>query len=509
MSTNRRTRTARLRAEATAIQRRLERAVRPNLTAPVLGRSNIAYELSARTKATGHGGIGAIAKLIRNVGLAGELDSSLELLKLHKPYYESDHVLNIADNALCGGQRLQDIEARRCDRVFLDGLGVESLPDPTTAGDFCRRFDAASIIALQEAINRARLKAWRCQPDAFFAQPAVIDADASIVATDAQTKAGMDISYNGTWGYSALLVSLANTKEPLFLGLLGANRPSHEGVIDYYDRAIALCRQAGFTEVRLRGDTDFSLTTEFDRWDADGVRFVFGYDAKANLVKTAEDQPPDLYHELSAKAERQIQTRPRTRPTNIKDGIVRQRGYKTIRPKNVEVVEFSYRPRACQQDYRVVAVRKSLSIQRGDNVLFDEYRYFFYITNDWTLTAEQVIDEAHRRCNQENLISNLKSGVRALHAPVNTLTATWAYMTMASLAWTLKAWCALMLPISPRWQAQHEQQRSRLLSMEFRTFRAALIDIPCKIVTTGRYTHWRIQAWNPWLGIFFRLLEAL
>ena len=347
MSNNRRRRTARLRAEATAITRRLEAAVRPNMGGPVLGRANIAYELSQRTKATGHGGIGAIAKLIGHVGLAGEIDSSLDLLKLHKPYHESDHVLNIAYNALCGGQRLQDIEARRCDRVFLDGLGTESLPDPTTAGDFCRRFDAASIIALQEAINRARLKVWRRQPDSFFEQPAVIDADASIVPTDAQTKEGMDIAYNGIWGYSALLVSLANTKEPLYLGLLGANRPSHEGVIDYYDRAIALCRKAGFTQIRLRGDTDFSLTTQFDRCDDDGVRFVFGYDAHANLIKRAEGTD-EIYHELVTRAEAQLAATARARPANVKDEIVRARNYKVLRQTAQDVVEFAYRPGNCR-----------------------------------------------------------------------------------------------------------------------------------------------------------------
>jgi hypothetical protein len=509
LSNKRRRRTARLRAQAAEIERRLERAVRPNMGGPVLGRANIAYELSERTRGTAHGGIGLIAKVAGATGLAGEIDSSLELLKLHKPYHESDHVLNIAYNALCGGQRLQDIESRRCDRVFLDGLGTESLPDPTTAGDFCRRFDPGAVLALQEAVNRARLNVWQSQPDSFFAQPAIIDADASIIATDAQTKQGMDISYNGIWGYSALVVSLANTQEPLYLGLLGANRPSHEGVTDYYDRAIGLCRTAGFTHVRLRGDTDFALTSEFDRWDADGVKFVFGNDARSNLIKRAESIDEDTYRELVTRADRQIATQPRTRPRNVKDEIVRERNYKTLRQAAEDIVEFSYRPHKCKRDYRVVALRKNISVERGENVLFSEYRYFFYITNDRDMTADEIVNEARQRCNQENLISQLKSGVRALHAPVNTLCANWAYMTMAALAWTLKAWCALLLPVSPRWAERHNEQRRRLLTMDFRTFLAAFVEIPCQIVTTGRRVRWRVLAYNQWLEPFFRLIDAL
>jgi len=499
----------RLSTEARSVRRRLEAAVAPNFSGPVLDRANIAYELAERAKGTSHGGMGLVAKLVKALGLAEEVDSSLHLLALHKPYYESDHVLNVAYNALCGGRTLDDIELRRGDQVFLDGIGASSLPDPTTAGDFCRRFDPASVMDLQEAINRSRLRAWAAQPASFFSGTARIDADATIVPTDAETKQGIDIGYNGIWGYSALMVSLANTKEPLYLALHGANRPSHEGVVPLYDRAISLCRRSGFSDILLRGDNDFSITTEFDRWDADGVRFVFGYNAWASMVERAGALPDKLYHELVARAERAIKTSPRTKPAKVKDAIVRQRGYKVVRQKAEDVVSFSYRPAKCKRGYRVVALRKDLSVERGEQVLFSEHRYFFYITNDWAVTDHQVVAEARGRCDQENLIAQLKGQVRALHAPVNTLVANWAYMVMAALAWSIKAWCALLLPVSPRWAAQHTDQRRRLLGMDFRTFLAAFIEIPCQVVKGARQVRWRVLAWNPWLGAFFRLLDAL
>ena len=188
---------------------------------------------------------------------------------------------------------------------------------------------------------------------------------------------------------------------------------------------------------------------------------------------------------------------------------MRERNYKVLRQTAEDVVEFSYRPGKCKRDYRVVALRKNISVERGENVLFSEYRYFFYITNDRDMTADEVIDQARQRCNQENLISQLKSGVRALHAPVNTLNANWAYMTMAALAWSLKAWCALLLPVTPRWAERHNEQRRRLLTMDFRTFLTAFIEIPCQIITTGRRVRWRILTYNPWLAAFFRLLDTL
>lgn len=491
--------------EKRRVEQRLKAAVAVNEGKPVLRGGNIEYELSDRTRGIAHGGMGAVQRMVRRIGLAEAIDANVSVLKIHKPYHESDHVLNIAYNALCGGERLEDIELRRKDRVMLDALGTPSLPDPTTAGDFCRRFDGQSIGGLMDAINDTRLKVWARQPATFRAETARIDADGTIIPTTGECKEGMDISYNGIWGYSALVVSLANTGEPLYLRNRSGNRPSHEGVIELFDQAIVLVRQGGFTDVLLRGDTDFSLTTELDRWNKDGVRFVFGYDARANMIAQAERVPDTVYQEL----ERQADIHLRTRPENVKDRIVREREYKVIRTTSEEVFDFEYQPVSCRQSYRVVALRKNLSVEKGEAALFDDVRYFFYITNDREMSCPEVVQEARQRCNQENLIAQLKGGVRALHAPVNSLHANWAYMVMAALAWSLKAWIALLVPVSPRWAAVHLEQRRRLLTMDFRTFVAAIIHIPCQIIRTARRIRYRVLAWNEWQSTFFRLLDAI
>ena len=490
-------------------ERQLEQAVEVNWDGPVLAATNIHYELADKTKAISHGGIGAIHRLVRKTGLAERIDSVLHLLKIHKPYHESDHVLNIAYNALCGGRALDDIELRRNDRVFLDALGTKSIPAPTTAGDFCRRFAAEDIGDLMDAVNETRLDVWKRQPSTFTKCTARIDADGTIVPTEGECKQGMDIAYNGIWGYSALVVSLANTAEPLYIVNHSGNRPSHEDAVEYYDKAIDLCRRAGFEDVLLRGDTDFSLTAAFDRWTAQKVRFVFGYDARPNLVARAQNEPNELYHELVRRADAEIQTKPRARPENVKNRIVRERRFKVLRTKGEELVEFKYKPGKCKKAYRIVALRKNISVEKGEDVLFDQVRYFFYVTNDFSLSADEVVQEARQRCNQENLIEQLKNGPRALRAPVDTLDANWAYMVMTSIAWTLKAWVGLMLPIHPRWRNQHAADREAVLRMDFRTFLSAFVNMPCQIVKKARRITYRLLSWSPWQHVFFRLLDAV
>jgi len=152
---------------------------------------------------------------------------------------------------------------------------------------------------------------------------------------------------------------------------------------------------------------------------------------------------------------------------------------------------------------------KNLSVERGEQVLFDEIRYFFYITNDRISSAAQIVRRANQRCNQENLIEQLKNGVRALRMPVDNLVSNWAYMVMASLAWTLKAWFALWLPETGRWSRKHQAEKQTVLRMEFKKFRHAFIALSCQIVRSGRRILYRLLSWNQWLRVFFRGVAPL
>ena len=497
-----------LQARKRRIEKRLDRTESGG-ECPVISASNIQYEIAERQQAVAAGGIGLIHKMVKVLELDKAINRHVNVLKLYMPYSESDHVLNIAYNILAGGRCLEHLELRRNDEAYLNALGAKRIPDPTTAGDFCRRFSFLSILLLMEVFNSIRMKVWRQQPDSFF-EEALIEGDGTIVETAGECKEGIDINYKGQWCYHPLIISLANTNEPLYIVNRSGNRPSHEGAAAWFDRAVDLCRRAGFRKVRLRGDTDFSQCEHLDRWDDDNVTFVFGIDAMPNLYEKAENLPEESWKELKRKPRYEVKTSPRARPMNVKQEIVERREFEDIRLIKEYVSEFSYRPTGCVRDYRVVVVWKDLEVHKGQQKLFDDARCFFYITNDRDTPEEKIVTaHANKRCNQENMIEQQQNGVHALKAPLDNLMSNWAYMVITSLAWSLKAWSALLLPVNPRWHERHEAEKQKLLRMEFPTFRQALINIPAQIIRGSRRLIYRILSWNQWQPTFFRLWDQL
>jgi hypothetical protein len=477
---------------------------------PVIRGGNIHYQVSQKQRGIAHGGVGLLLQLVDLIGLREKVDDQLHLLKQYRPYTESDHVLNFVLNAWCDGTTLDDMEARRQDAAFLDAIGAQRLPDPTTAGDFCRRFDDEAVLNLMDAIDAMRREVWRRQPAAFF-EEAIVDGDGSLVPTFGECKEGIGLSYKGDWGYHPLLITLANTGEVLRLVNRPGNRPSHEGADVYFDDVIELMRGAGFRKLLLRGDTAFSQCHKLDEWDAQpGLRFLFGFDAIETLKTQADAVPAAAWQPLE-RPQRPPVAKPRQRPKNVKEQIVIEREYQNLRLCEEAVAEFPYQPGQCSKPYRMVVVRKRLAVEYGAQLFEHQYRYFFYITNDRALSAAAIVFLANNRCQQENQIEQLKNGVRALSAPVNTEIANWAYMVMTALAWNLKAWLALWLPVAgpPKQRRRQAAEKQRVLRMEFKRFAQGFIRIPCLIVRSGRRLLYRILAWNPHLTTFYRLARVL
>lgn len=487
-----------LRNRKNRIQRRLAPKDWEEQPVPMFKARNLHYEMADRVQAVHCGGIGAMHLMVQRLGLIEEINRKVKLLKVHLPYHESDHVLNIAYNILAGGVRLEDIEQRRQDENFLNGLDAQRIPDPTTAGDFTRRFEEADILSLQECINRARLAVWKVQPEGFLKE-AFIDVDGTIAQTYGECKEGIGLSYKGIWGYAPLMVSLANTKEVLYL----LNRPgqsaSHSGSVEWIDRAMDLVGTVA-GKVTIRGDTDFTHTAHLDRWDQAGRYFILGMDAHPKVVKLAEQLPPSAWQRPERLPKYEILSEPRQKAFRYKEQIVIEKEFKNQILVGEDIAEIEYQPHLCEEKYRLVIVRKNLSVQQGEKALLDEIRYFFYITNRRD-KAGKIVGLANGRCDQENVIEQLKNGVNAMRMPVNDLLSNWAYMVMAALAWNLKSWYGLLVP--------DRERGLELVKMEFRRFLHAIMLIPCQIVRTARRVIYRVLGYNRWLTDFFATWQRL
>jgi len=467
---------------------------------PVIEGATSSYEVSGKTTAVACGGIGLIHEMVRSIGLIEALDREVHVLKRHFPYHESDHVLNLAYNIMAGGTCIEDLELLRNNEGYLDALGAQRIPDPTTAGDFLRRFDEVQIAALTRAIQQTQRKVWKHLPKK-ERELALIDVDGTIASTHGECKEGMELSYKGEWGYAPLIVSLANTKDILFAVNRPGNSVSHEGATPYLEKAVDVVLSAGFRRVRLRGDTDFSLTRNFDRWTERGVQFVFGIDAHPSFVQQADALVEKAYRPLKRPKKRHVKTQERARSENVKERIVKERGFKNLVLEQEHVAELPYQPVKSKRAYRMIVLRKTIRVEQGQLCLEDEKVYFFYVTNIpvQEISAAEVVFQANARCDQENVIEQLKNGVRAMRMPSDSLLSNWAWLVIAALAWSMKSWLSTMLP-------QKEEARE-LGRMEFRRFLNTIMLLPCQVVKTARQLVLRLLGYSRWAHVLIDGME--
>ncbi len=208
---------------------------------PELAQGGLKYELSDKVQGTTHGGASLMVALAQKLGLTEAIDRRLNLVKFHLPYHESDHVMNLAINALCGGTCLEDMKIRRNDENFLNAVGADAIPAPTMAGDFCRRFGVEDVDDLHRAIDDARIKPGQPMDESFFKE-SIIKIDGTQVGTTGQTKGGVNTSYKGIWCYHPLLV-----------------RGAHKGRGAYKDRRFTPKFQDGGTQKVLPAISDSTI----------------------------------------------------------------------------------------------------------------------------------------------------------------------------------------------------------------------------------------------------------
>lgn len=475
-----------MQAHATA-QRRRRQVVRPGRIAPqpialpfpdgdrpVFRTRRVRLETEKRGKVIPYGGLALAHKLVHRLGLADAIDRKLVLLKLHLPYHESDHLLTHAYNIFAGGTCIEDIASLQNSEAFRNLVGACRVPDPTTAGDFLRRFDTADLTAMDGVLDEMRSKVWKMLPRK-SRRRATVDLDSTIKPVYGECKQGADFSYTGKWSYHPLLISVAETNECLRLINRSGNTASADGVEEALEPCLRNLKQA-FGQVIVRGDSAFYRKKLIKLCETHDADFALVMDGLTNLVAAAEALPEMRFAPFDPHPAKRAGRRVRSRRKRqrVRRQIAARRGYLTLTTTAVWVAQMRYRPSGMTRDYRVIVKRQRVQEKQGQRALIERYVYRFIITSFEDLPAADVLRLAYGRCNQENTIEQLKHGLAALKMPTGELLANAAFMVAALIAWNLRAWLSLLaLP-------------AESLHWEWKRFRHAFLYVASKVVRTAR-----------------------
>lgn len=484
----------------TAISR--EELAKPTMRGRVMRLPKSHVEVDKDSSVTPYGGLALVVAFLKRFGVAERLDNALSVLKQHQPYTEADHVLAQAMNLYVGGTCIEDLAQLQHSEAVRRLVGACRLPDPTTAGDFLRRFDPGqnpgSLEALRQVGDEVQEAVWQHQERKSKRnkhERIKIDVDGHLKKLYGDKKEEADFSHKGMWSYKQLLVSMGGTGEALALRNRSSNIRDSDGAAEVLDEVLARVGRRG-RRMLVRADSDFDRKDMRAACEKHGAQFAFVGREFANRPGIAESIPEEQWKSFRTRAERQAEERrkqpnyrPRKKRPNRRHEKVCERKYHNLRLVRQWVSEVPWTPPKSPVAYRLVIRRQLIEHSEGQQVLFNEYRYRYIVTNlPASVSTAHVVDETYERCDQENLIEQMGSGIAAWRLPTGDFWGNCAWLEIARLAWNLGKWIAqLVLP-------------AEVVRWEWKRFRHAFVYLAAEVVKRSRQIWVRFSASHRFLA---------
>jgi hypothetical protein len=425
------------------------------------------------SETTALGGLALAVRLSERLRMAQSIDRRLSLLRSRRPFHESDHVLAHVYNLFAGGTAIEDISDLQHSEPVRRLLGASRIPDPTTAGDFLRRFDESGIQTLDQAIDEIQELAWRCRDGAKKREIGVVDIDSHLHHVYGHQKEGADFTREGGFGFHPLVISLAETQECLRLVNRGGNVACSEGAAEELLELVPMLKRR-FKSVLVRGDSAFACQKIFDVCDQNGLSFAMVSATQQNFAALADALKERCWSPFRATEAPASERRARRRRRDLRRRQARVRGMRDLRLQKQWIAEIPYTPARSERPYRLIIRRQRIEESRQGE-LFELWRYRYVLTNlPTSVSTEEVVRLTYRRCDQENVIEQLQNGVAAMRMPTGGFLANWAYLVCARLAHNMKSWLAMLaLPLE-------------VMRWEWKRFRKAFVYVAARIVRSGR-----------------------
>jgi hypothetical protein len=454
----------------------------PETEGRVMRHPMLHLESDTRGETTHYGGLVLAQQLVRRFRVAQRLDDTLVLFKRHAPYHESDHVLALAYTLYADGRCLEDQSALQGSEAVRRLVGACRIPDPTTAGDFLRRFRTAQDVEqLSGVIDEVEEAVWsklarKVRRRRKKHELALVDLDGHIKPLYGVQKEGADFSYNGRWSYQPLVVSLGGSGECLKVVNQPGSARSSDAAAKALEGVLPLVRRH-FVNAIVRGDTDFDRSDVFNAAIGAGAYFAIGGRLHQNRAALVGAIAEESWKPFVPRADREGRSGPsrHVRTANCRQQKAAARGYRTLRTVKQWVSEIAYQPAGLGSACRMIVRRILIEESDGQGALFEHFRYRLVLTNlPRSYTAGQVIDITYQRCDQENVIEQFGQGIAGWRMPVAEFMGNSAWLQIARLAWNLGKWIAqIALP-------------SEVVRWEWKRFRRHFVYIAAKVLKTGR-----------------------